>query len=178
MNVLMIPAGGIDPVDQPGKADTLPRLEAGLEAWASGRFHYILVCGGIFLPQNIQTRAAADIMADWLVEHGIRRVAIITEDRSVDTFENVNFGIAALQRVGIEKPTISVCSHALHAVRTCISLDAHEIATDTNRCANYSISWKILLMEIGFVLYHWLDPLGKGWLARRNCAKRRQVAQS
>jgi hypothetical protein len=176
MNILMIPAGGIDPVDQPGKADTLRRLEAGLEAWNSGRFHYILVCGGFYLPIAIQTRAAADIMADWLIAHGVRREAILIEDRSVDSFENIAFGLGELHVRQIRLTTITVCSQWQHALRICITLWKRFWLNDEisikMRGLHYAIPLQAWLSEWFMILYHLCTKHEEGWLARKNRARR------
>ncbi|HMB26187.1 MAG TPA: hypothetical protein VKP03_02095 [Patescibacteria group bacterium] len=58
-----MPAGGIIKKDKLSLADTLQRCKKALDLWKTKEYEKILVTGGIFLPPNIQTKPAGDLMA-------------------------------------------------------------------------------------------------------------------
>jgi uncharacterized SAM-binding protein YcdF (DUF218 family) len=173
--VLLIPSGGIQAVDFPAPQDTLIRLRQGLKLWHTGAYDMVLVTGGTFNPQWIQTRPAAHIMRDWLVNNGVDPECILVEDKSVDTFENVNNSVAVLMDADAWPAEITVVTQWQHATRLATSfLYGHHIWIKTFGL-HYPISLRTALNEYLFMAYHLLDPSGKGRLASHNRETRRQL---
>jgi uncharacterized SAM-binding protein YcdF (DUF218 family) len=174
MKILMIPAGGIDKTNFPGKKDTIPRLRAGLALWQTGQFDKVLVCGGIFLPPAIQTKPAATIMKDWLRKRRVPETAIIVEAKSLDTFENASFGLHALRAAGIKNPEITVCTHWQHAIRLKMALKTLGAKVKTHGL-KYPVSAATWFGEWFMIAYHFFDKKGTGSIARNNRAKRKAM---
>ncbi len=173
--ILLIPSCGIQPVDFPSR-DTLIRLLQGQIHWQIGGFDLILLTGGIFNPRFVQTRPASHIMKDWLIGRGILEDFILTEDKSVDTYENIQFGLDVLGVNDLLPADITVLSQWQHARRFQISfflgygIYVHTIPL------HYDISPRTALNEWLFMACHVLDPKGKGLLAARNREMRHQQA--
>lgn len=62
------------------------RCDAALQAWRGGVAKTIIVCGG---KVKDAPRSEASAMADYLAERGVPRSAILLEDKSVNTYENL-----------------------------------------------------------------------------------------
>ena len=170
---LIIPAELIYPHNRIA-GPTLARLKKGVRLWRTGRFNGIVVTGGRYLPSDVQTLSAADLMACWLRDHIPEHSRIFVEPNSLDTFENVRFTEQLLQeQLGEIAPRYwTVVSHPSHLRRFAVTCKALGI---TMHCApvRYSLSLKAHLGEFAAYLMHRLDPLGKGRLARRNREPRR-----
>lgn len=69
------------------------RARAAARAYAAGRAARIAACGGR-LPGHV--KAEADVMAQLLEEAGVPREAILREDQSQDTMENMRFAARLL----------------------------------------------------------------------------------
>lgn len=177
-SILLIPSCGIEPVDHLSSKDTLIRLMHGLAEWQSRQYDLILVTGGVFNPRFVQTRPAGQLMKDWLVAMGIREDIILTENKSLDTFENVKYGIEVLQDNNAWPADITVVTQWQHAVRFATTfLLGYKIKI--RLCpAHYPISTKTALNEYFFMAYHLFDPKGNGLLAKHNRALRREAAAS
>ncbi|MDD5217882.1 MAG: YdcF family protein [Candidatus Omnitrophica bacterium] len=174
--ILLIPSCGIQPVDFPSPQDTLIRLRQGLKLWRMAAYDTILVTGGIFHPHWIQTRPAAHIMRDWLINQGVPEDYILTEDKSVDTFENVNNSVGVLMEADAWPAEITVVTQWQHALRFATTfLYGHGVWIKTFGL-HYPVSLTTSLNECLFIAYHLLDPTGKGRLAARNRESRRQDA--
>jgi len=173
MKVLMIPAGGIEQTDRPARADTLPRLIAGLTLWNAGKFDKILVCGGMFAPKTEQTKPAGLIMKEWLIKRRVPKAAIIEEAKSLDTFENASLGLHALAMAGIKNPEITVCSQWQHAIRLKMALKNLDAKVNSHGL-KYPVSAATWFGEWLMIAYHFFDRKGTGSVARNNREKRKQ----
>lgn len=115
MKVLFVPSSGVSALNRLRK-DTLRRCKRGLRLWQSGRYDYLLLSGGIFNPPNIQTVPASLLMRNWFLAHSVDGSKIITEEESLDTFENVKFGIKELEEKGLSVAKIAVVSQWQHVI--------------------------------------------------------------
>ena len=171
MHVLLIPAELIHPVDRIAGA-TLARLEEGLRLWREGGFDLLAVSGGVFLPPDVQTRSAANLMEDWLAEHGVNRSDILVEDESLDTFQNIALTYARLGgRAHGNSLEWTVVSHSTHLRRFAVTCRTYGITMHRAPVA-YRLSLGARIGEAIAYLVHRLDPRGVGHLARRNRAGR------
>lgn len=177
VEVLLIPSCGIESVDQLSPKDTLLRLRHGLSLWESETYHMILVTGGISYSPFVQTRPASHIMRDWLIGRGVKPDFILTEDRSVDTFESIKLGLRILD--DLEVPfNITVVTHRKQARRFWISfLLGYGIRVRLAKL-DYKTPPMIALEEWLCLSYHLIDPKGKGPLARVNRNYLNQLASS
>lgn len=80
----------------------LERLKVAEEAAKAYPDSKIIVTGGV--PKQGVTEA--DIMFDWLVEHGIDEERIIKEDMATDTIENALFSMEIVDREGLKDLTL------------------------------------------------------------------------
>lgn len=169
--VLMVLAAGIEPVDKNDRA-VLARLSMGLALWKEGRFDVILVTGGIFLPRTIQTRPAAELMADWLFAQGVPSDRVMIENKALNTWDNISGGLRLLSnRFGNEPIGITVVTQWQQAMRVWLSF-----ALGYGKLVKVGpvSEPKFLPLEIAYFLLHLLDPRGVGPLAVRNREQRRQ----
>lgn len=174
--VLLVPSCGISPVDRLTPGDTLFRCERALEAWRTGEYTHVLCTGGIFNPPDIQTVAAATLMGYWFLERGVPDAALVIEDRSLDTYENVAFALRALcARLGCEPYTITVITQWQHALRFFFSFFFGHGRLVELKPIHQPISWKTWMWEWVFIIYHLIDWRGTFFIARRNRDSRRQA---
>ncbi len=166
--ILIIPAELIYPHNRIS-GPTLARLEEGVRLWKTGRFNGIVVTGGRYLPPDVQTLPAAELMAYWLRDHIREHSRIFVEPNSLDTFENVRFTEQLLkERLGEIAPRYwTVVSHPSHLRRFAVTCKALGI-TMRGAPVRYPLSLKARLSEFAAYLMHRLDPLGQGRLAGRN----------
>ena len=88
------------------------RCEAALEAWQSGVAPVIIACGG----QGASEPAAeAEAMRGWMVEHGVPEDAVVLEDRSVNTRQNLQNAHVIMNARGYE--TAAICTTNYHLRR-------------------------------------------------------------
>jgi len=95
--ILMVPACEISEKDKISNTETESRCVSALIKWQTGRYTKLLLCGGIFLPPHLQTRPAADLMAEWFRREGVTSKDILIDDLSRDSFENAFFGLKKLE---------------------------------------------------------------------------------
>jgi len=179
LKILLVPAEAIDPLNQLS-ANTLRRCEAALEVWRTGQFDRILVTGGMFLDQKRQTIPAATIMWDWFTKHGVRDNQILVEPGSLDTYQNIDFGLRLLREEGCADAQITVITQYQHALRFAITFFlAHQRRINLIMIRQPAMLWKEWLMEwLVIIPYHLIDWRGTLWLARHNRAQRAAAAQT
>ena len=178
MKILLVPAELVDPHDQLS-AITIQRCNAGLIAWKSGAFDYLLLTGGRFLPPERQSRSAAAIMRDWFVQHGVAEAQVLVEPESLDTYENIALGLEILERAGHLHAQITVLTQYQHALRFVLTFFlAHHrwiqvipIRQPRQSWTSWFIEWLILIP------CHTIDWRGRSFLARWNRKQRRLAAQ-
>ncbi|MFH1047067.1 MAG: YdcF family protein [Patescibacteria group bacterium] len=176
MQILFIPSEGIDAVDRLSR-NTRERCDAGLHLWRTGRYDRILVTGGRFLNPDVQKTAAATLMRDYLASRGITEGSIVTEDQSLDTYENISLGMAALKCAGAGGD-ITVVTQYQHALRFMITfLRRYGTLIRVHPIRHRTFSWRHWLLEwFVFVPYHLIDRDGNMPFARKNREKRRRDA--
>lgn len=83
----------------------------------------LLLTGGRFQSPADQTKPASQLLREWFLAKGVREDVMVSEDRSVDTFENISFGLSALSSKIGELPAIYaryyVVSEVHHVRRIC-----------------------------------------------------------
>ncbi len=80
------------------------RLNAGLDAWKSGKFDKIVVTGGIANP--LAGKSEGSVMLSWLIESGVPADCIVVEDKSMTTKENAKFCRAIFENLGVKEITL------------------------------------------------------------------------
>lgn len=187
VEVLFIPSCGIEPTDKLSPQDTLIRLFHGLCLWESGAYKMILVTGGLSYSPFVQTKPASHLMRDWLISRGVHPDCILVEDKSVDTFESIKFGLQVLHErmtmhlLGeqVELPVdITVVTHRQHARRYWVSFKLGYGIRIQLANLDYEIPPATALEEWFCLAYHLFDPKGKGPLARHNRTYLKQLAAS
>jgi uncharacterized SAM-binding protein YcdF (DUF218 family) len=98
------------------------RLERALELWQEKRAPLIVVSGG-----NKGDHNEAEVMVEWLREHGVPQEAIIAETQARSTRENAIYSAPLMKQRGIKKALI--VSQAMHLPRVKIVLHAEGIKT-------------------------------------------------
>ncbi len=168
VRILFVPAGGITEADQLSPADTFPRCQEALKLWATKKYDFLLLSGGIFNPLKIQTRPAAELMRRWFFNNGVAMHKIIIENESRDTFEGIAFSLRILKNRGTHNFQLHAVSHWQHIMR--IKLTCKLVYGEEVICCpvNYRVS--ILTWLVGWlhILYHLIDRKGQGYFAKRN----------
>lgn len=88
------------------------RLEAAFEAWRDGIAPAILVCGG---QGDNEPEPEAAAMRRWLIEQGVPESAILSEDRSKNTLQNLINARAIMDERGMA--TAAICTTNYHLTR-------------------------------------------------------------
>ena len=103
--------------------DLARRTKRGVELYRSGFVPRLLVTGGGVLAR---TRPEAKRMAEIARELGVPAPDLLVEDRSANTFENVNFSIALLDNHGLLEHLASVIlvSSEWHMRRVLLTVQA------------------------------------------------------
>ena len=162
-----MPAGGIIKKDKLSLADTLQRCKKALDLWKTKEYEKILVTGGIFLPPNIQTKPAGDLMALWFRQNKVPAESIIIENQALDSFKNCHLGLKKLNNP-ISNHNILVVTQWHHAIRLGITFFLGYGIRVNLFTLKYPISIKTWFMEWLFIFYHLYDPKGKKILAKKN----------
>lgn len=180
MRVLLVLSEGMTGHDQLSDI-TLARCGRALALWRTGKYNYLLVTGGKFLPPEIQNRPIADVMRDWFIQNGIHDEYIIVEDESVDTYENISFSLALLRERGLKaNDEITVCTQMQHAWRAAITFwRAHGMRVHLEYVRQPTMPWADVLKELLLLVpYHLWDWDGNGTVAANNRMARRRAATS
>lgn len=135
------------------------RLDAALawqEAHPGAR---LVVSGGQGPGEDV---AEAELMADWLVSHGVARERILIEDRAEDSWQNLTYSLALIERDGGVPPgRVALISSEYHLCRLryyadALGCDAVCVAAHTTHpsmMVNYAVRegfalWKCRLFGI------------------------------
>jgi len=173
VRILIVPAGGISPVNKLSEKDTLIRCQQALRLWKLNKIDYLLVSGGVFNQVEIQSKPAVEIMRTWLVEHGVRPKNILVEGQALDTFENIKFSLQLINKLGMSNSEIFVISHYLHTLRFYISFKKGYRIKIKAYVLDYALGTWETIKEIFFVVYHAYDSIGVQYLARHNRQRRK-----
>jgi uncharacterized SAM-binding protein YcdF (DUF218 family) len=118
IRIVMVPLGSVEPVNKLSEKDTMIRMKEALKVWQEGGWDYLLVTGGAFTSKRIMTIPGARVMEEWFIANGVPADRIIVDDRSRDTYQNVEFSIEAINnRLGIPLEQVSITRR--HPVATC-----------------------------------------------------------
>lgn len=98
------------------------RLDYGLELYREGKFPRFIVSGGLDRADYKYTEAEG--MKNYLVEQGVPENAIIMEDKSTSTYENLRFSQKLMKSKDLN--TAVIITHTFHGQR------ALEIARELN----------------------------------------------
>lgn len=102
----------------------LERLQVALKAGNKNKNSMFIVSGGV--PKNGKTEA--DVMFDWLKNHGIPKSRIIKEDRSKNTVENALFSMEIVEDEEMESVTIiTSASHMRRAFMLFLEADKTDV---------------------------------------------------
>lgn len=148
------------------------RLEKGLEIFErlslDHKRVYVLVTGGLF--EEGQTRPAAQSMKDWFIKRKVPLDKIITEEQSIDTYENVDYSLKILQDNNLKNASLYLVSERFHLRIIKILLKKRQKSGIYIPVDYLSLSGKI--HEFFRLIYTMIDPWGKYFLATRNKQKR------
>ena len=84
---------------------------------------YILLTGGPTAMGN-PSATEADVMADWLCDHGVERERLIVENHSMITYENAAFSYAILTRSYPQIKELVVVSSDYHLPMACLLFES------------------------------------------------------
>ena len=109
------------------------RCEAALDAWQKGVAPALIVCGGQGSDEPT-TEAAA--MVQWMLAHGVSESAVIAEDQSLNTKQNIANAMSIMAEHGWK--TAAVCTNNYHLTRALwiardAGLDATGIAAPSTK---------------------------------------------
>ncbi len=169
--ILMVPACEISEKDKISNTETESRCVSALIKWQTGRYTKLLLCGGIFLPPHLQTRPAADLMAEWFRREGVTSKDILIDDLSRDSFENAFFGLKKLEdnNLSPKNTEIRIISSKQHAFRLYLTLTrGYKCQRVKREKTLIPVTPGTFLKEIFCILYHFYDKKGIKWLAQRN----------
>ncbi len=117
---LMILGGEIIGEDTPCY-HLMERMETALVYLNENKNCFVVPCGGCFRFQ--QKKSEADIIAKYLIEHGIEGNRIILENKSTTTFENFMFALEIIKKhscKSINETKISFLSSNYHIFRSSV----------------------------------------------------------
>lgn len=191
VSILLVFSGGII-IDKQGKTiaatDTLARAKAAAEYMESvGRNKVSCICctGGYFV--SGQKHPASAVLLGCMRQNMrqpelMDSIPVVLEQRSVDTFQNIEFSLQDLgsKLDGKFDPKkglgLTIVSHPTHLRRIKLTLAAHGILPESvhELPVYYHLSPVQHLMELAFYLIHKFDPKGQGFIARWNQRRRAQ----
>ncbi|HRY36281.1 MAG TPA: YdcF family protein [Candidatus Magasanikbacteria bacterium] len=199
--VIFVPAEQIEKENRLSVRTTM-RLERALALFKTGEYDLIILSGGIFNPLEVQTVSAARLMKTWLLQKEVKRECIITENHSLDTYENIKFSFGHLWScfkekyspfsgvVGCGADRASIIEGSFRGEITLISdywhlerfkvIVAHSTSVFATmpwiyEDSGYKLDFIGRIKEKIFLLITKNDPEGTGWLARFNRYCRRQL---
>jgi len=102
---------------------TIGRCQTALERWKTGAYDIIVCSGGIY--DFGQTKSAAKLMKDWLIENGVGQGSILTEEESVDSYGNASETLRVLGSISFLN--ITIVTDFQHCARIWIVFRAYGI---------------------------------------------------
>ena len=125
------------------------RIRHAVGLYRAGRVRMLVMTGGRDPGDRLSEAEAA---RDWAVRNGVPAAAILVEDRSRSTRENLAFAAPLLRAHGLKR--VLLVSDPLHMRRATglarrIGLDAHPSPTETSRFVGWR-SWTALLLSEGY----------------------------
>lgn len=139
----------------------------------------LVLMGGRFQSPEEQTKPASELLREWFLSKGVSEDRMITEGRSVDTFENIQFGLLALiNRIGeglAEGARYYAVSEKHHVRRICWTMLWRYGVEATPIPHNVPLRGVAALKEWFYLLIHML-PWVFWFLAEKNRRSRRLLA--
>lgn len=130
------------------------RLDAAFYYWQQNPDAYIVVTGGL---GNRATITEAEAMARYLVERGVPREAILLEELSTSTYENLTFAKEILDEHFLGEFRVVVITNDFHLYRGVQT--ARRVGLDVTRLGAYTdwYSWPVnYLREMLAVINFWV----------------------
>jgi uncharacterized SAM-binding protein YcdF (DUF218 family) len=125
------------------------RLFKAIELEHKGKIDTIILSGGNFL-QNARSRPEALVARDYLLNLGIDSQNILTETKSISTWENAKFTKEILQEQGITQ--VCLITSAFHMSRSLAVFNKQGISVKPYPVNFYSSPWH------SFMWYDWVTP--------------------
>ncbi len=125
----------------------------------------IIVCGGVVIEE---APSFAEVMKDFLVEIGMNEECIITESKSLNTYENIVFVKPTLQKLNIRNSLLVTSSyHMYRSLAICKKLDVSVYAAPVpcyEKSLNHATQRARFILEIlreyGAIIYF----KHRGWI--------------
>lgn len=173
VSFLLVPAEAIWAVDRMSER-MIARLLKALQIYQKDEYDYFVVSGGIFNPIYTQTVPAATLMKQWLMAHGIHEENILVEDKSLDTYQNVQFSVDIISREMKKYPNYPSCeekvmvvSDTSHLARIKMVIEGY-VSLLLLENSEYKMSLSEKLVEKILFAITFFDRDGKGYLAELN----------
>ncbi len=157
--------------------DTKIRCDEGAKLFEREEADIIFCMGGIFLPANLQTKPASELMKNYLVScYDIPSEKIWTEKESLDSWQNIEMMIKVLKQnsVGIKETEIIIVSHWTHTLRLKRILRYNGFRKIRRLGLCYHIGWRMYLSEFLNNSLTVLDPAGKSVWVKKERMHRQQ----
>ena len=106
------------------------RIVKAVEIMQKSMANYILLSGGVFLPQSIQTEALG--MYDFCIHSGIPKEKILIENESTTTRENIILSAPIIEKLNLVHPKIIVVSSASHMRRVKMNIEKFKMLFPEN----------------------------------------------
>lgn len=99
------------------------RIVKAVSLLKKGNAEYIVLSGGVMIPNSIHTEAEA--MYRYCIDMGIKKEKIVVENLSTTTIENVVFCAPLIANLNIENPRVIVVSSATHIRRVLMNFQKY-----------------------------------------------------
>jgi uncharacterized SAM-binding protein YcdF (DUF218 family) len=139
--------------DQPSPV-FVERIRHGVSLYQAGTVKALVMSGGL---AEGDTLTEAEAARDWAVTQGVPETAILLEDQSRTTLQNITFSLPLLEQHGFEK--ILIVSDPLHMRRAMVmahdaGVDALPSPTPTSRYIGWSSRLDFLGRELWFNIWY------------------------
>jgi uncharacterized SAM-binding protein YcdF (DUF218 family) len=127
------------------------RLDEGLRLYNEGYAASVIVSGGA---GHNERWPEAEVMRDYLVERGVPRGAISVENRSDSTWENMQYSLPLLEKLGAR--SVILVSSPLHLARVALTgrrLGYPAMSFSFNKKTHY-MSLREVIAFIGYDLFY------------------------
>jgi len=139
-----------------------------LKLWKTGKYDYIVVSGAKTYSEEIQTKPAGTLMAEWLEKNDVPSEKILIDNNATDSFLNVDYTMDLIKKEDLDEYQITVIATYLHDWRLGLTFRKKYGVKIKSLKVKHKITLQELFGEIFVLFYALYDPLGKGRFARRN----------